>query len=256
MTPLDDGENTNEPSAPRPRLATLGTDLSIRTQIRKWGSRADTWDRHNDSGMANVANQAIETVDLRPGMDCVDLGCGTGRLAIQLAQQGAKVIGVDASAAMVSRMEARAVEEGVSTVSGMVAPIERLNLATGSVDLVITNYALHHLRDPDKAKVVQASYQWLRPGGQLVIADMMLGRGSTPRDREIIASKVRIMLKKGIPGYWRVLKNAGRYVFRIHERPITPEAWSRLLNQAGFVDVQTKMVVSEAAVVAGKKPAA
>lgn len=232
----------------------VGTAVSIRTQRRKWGGRTDTWDRHNDFGMSKVAAKAIEVCDIRPGMDGVDLGCGTGRLALQLAERGANIIGVDVSSAMIERMEAQAKGGPGGTVTGVATPIERFNLPDGSVDLVITNYALHHLLDADKAKVVNAAFGWLRPGGQLVVADMMLGRGTTARDRGIIADKVRIMARKGLPGYWRILKNAGRYLFRVHERPITPEAWSRLFEDAGFGHVRIDTVVAEAAVVKGIKP--
>ena len=232
----------------------VGTGVSIRTQRRTWGGRADTWDQHNDLGMAKVAAKAIEVADVIADMQCVDLGCGTGRLAFLLAELGADVLGVDVSDAMIERMEAQAKRDGIKNVHGQAVPIERLTLPADSVDLVITNYALHHLLDIDKEKVVNAAFSWLRPGGQLVIADMMLGRGATARDREIIAGKLRIMAKKGIPGYWRILKNAGRYLFRVQERPITPEAWSRLLTGAGFVDVASTVVVAEAAVVKGIKP--
>jgi len=235
--------------------AKLGTNFSIRLQRRTWGDRAETWDRHNDSGMAKVAAKALEVANLRPGMDCVDLGCGSGRLALKLAQGGANVIGVDVSGAMIERMEEEAKQEGIERVRGITTPVEHLSLPTGSVDLVITNYALHHLLDADKEKVVRAAFGWLRPGGQLVVADMMLGRGATSRDREIIAGKIKIMAKKGLPGYWRILKNAGRFLFRVQERPITPEAWGRLFKGAGFGNIQSVIVVAEAAVVTGVKPA-
>jgi ubiquinone/menaquinone biosynthesis C-methylase UbiE len=226
MASTSDSEHAPDvPSTPRSWRAKLGTSISIRAQRRTWGDRAETWDRHNDFGMAKVAAKALEVVDLRPGMDCVDLGCGTGRLALKLAEGGANVIGVDVSGAMIGRMEAQAKQEGIERVRGMTTPIEHLSLPTASVDLVITNYALHHLLDADKEKVVRAAFGWLRPGGQLVVADMMLGRGTTSRDREIIAGKIRIMAKKGLPGYWRILKNAGRFLFRVQERPITPDAW-------------------------------
>ena len=232
-----------------------GTKISIRTQRRKWTGRADTWDRHNDAGMTKVAAKAIAMSEVRPGMVCVDLGCGGGRLALELARLGATVIGVDVSDAMIQRMTAQAKNEGIDTVTGIVSPIEHLSLPDGSVDLVISNYALHHLLDADKAKVVRAAYGWLRPGGQLINSDMMLGRGATAQDRQVIASKIKVMAKKGIPGYWRILKNAGRYLFRVHERPITPEAWSRLYEAAGFQNIESVNVVSEANVVKGVKPA-
>lgn len=233
-----------------------GTKISIRTQRRKWTHRADTWDRHNDVGMSKVAAKAIEMSGVQPGMVCVDLGCGGGRLALELARHGATVIGVDVSDAMVERMTSQAKSEGLTTVSGIVSPIEHLKLDPDSVDLVISNYALHHLLDADKAKVVRASFGWLRPGGHLVNSDMMLGRGATAQDRQVIASKIKVMAKKGVPGYWRILKNAGRYLLRVHERPITPEAWSRLYASAGFTEIESVNVVSEANVVKGTKPAA
>jgi len=238
------------------RRERLATKVSIRTQRRKWGGRADTWDRHNDVGMARVAAKAVEMADVRPGMTCVDLGCGGGRLALKLARQGANVLGVDVSDAMIKRMESQALSEGIGTVRSMVAPIEHFTAADESLDLVITNYALHHLLDADKEKVVGAAFGWLRPGGQLIVADMMLGRGTTARDRQLIAGKIRIMAKKGIPGYWRILKNAGRYLFRVHERPITPEAWIRLFEVAGFANVESVNIVAEAAIVKGIKASA
>lgn len=228
--------------------------MSIATQRRTWTRRAETWDRHNDVGMTKVASKAIEIADAKSGMVCVDLGCGGGRLALELARRGATVIGVDVSDAMVERMLAQAKSEGLDHVSGKVSPIEHLNLDPSSVDLVISNYALHHLLDGDKAKVVTAAYAWLRPGGVLINSDMMLGRGSTTQDRQVIASKIKVMAKKGIPGYWRILKNAGRYIFRLRERPITPEAWLRLFEEAGFIDRSSVNVVAEANVVRGVKP--
>ncbi len=253
---------TAGPGAERPAAAAptslrsrVATKVSIRTQRRTWDGRADTWDTHNDAGMQKVASRAMELSHVRPGMVCVDLGCGGGRLAIMLAKEGADVIGVDVSDAMIERMGAQARAEGIATIQGVVEPIEHFSLPTGSVDLVVTNYALHHLLDADKAKVVASAFDWLRPGGRLVVADMMLGRGSTARDRQVVAQKVRAMAKKGIPGYWRITKNAWRYLFRTHERPITPEAWTQLFDRAGFADVSSVDVVSEAAIVTGTRPA-
>ena len=50
-----------------------------------------------------------------------------------------------------------------------------------------------------------------------------------------------------------LLANAARLILRTDERPMTPEAWSRLLRQAGFARVESVDVVAEAAIVKGTK---
>ena len=133
-------------------------------------------------------------------------------------------------------------------------PIERLGLPENSVDLVVSNYALHHLRDSDKQTAVNEAFKWLRPGGMLVIGDMMFGRGGDARDREIIGSKLALLLRKGPGGWWRIVKNSGRYLFRFQERPVSMSAWAAMFSKAGLIDVQAIPVVNEAAVVRGTKP--
>jgi ubiquinone/menaquinone biosynthesis C-methylase UbiE len=119
---------------------------------------------------------------------------------------------------------------------------------------VVSSYALHHLRDPDKTRVVSAAYDWLRPGGTLIIADMMFGRGGTKQDRAIIRSKVRALASKGIGGWWRIAKNACRYLVRVQERPVSMAAWTQMFAQAGFDAITAVSVVAEAGLVTGRRP--
>ena len=133
-------------------------------------------------------------------------------------------------------------------------PIEDLSLPDGSFDLVVTSYALHHLRDADKRRVVCAAYHWLRPGGTLLVADMMFGRGGTRQDRAIIKSKVRALARKGIGGWWRIAKNAYRYLLRVQERPVSMAAWTQTFTQAGFTAITASSIVAEAGLVTGRRP--
>ena len=55
----------------------------------------------------------------------------------------------------------------------------------------------------------------------MVFGDMMFGRGGEKQDREIILSKVSVLLKKGPGGWWRVVKNSARYLARVQEKPIS-----------------------------------
>ncbi len=230
------------------------TSRVTRRQRRVWSKRVDSWDGHDAEGLDAVAEMTVQLASHTTGSRCVDLGCGTGRLAIPLAKLGWKVTAVDISLEMIQRLQTRAAEHGAGQIACMVTPIEALYLPADSVDLVVSSYALHHLRDSDKERLIGRVFTWLRPGGQLVIADMMFGRGLSARDREIVVSKVRAFLRKGPKGWWRIAKNAVRFLLRLQERPLTMNAWVSLLNSQGFHEVTAAPIIAEAAVVAGKRP--
>ena len=224
---------------------------NIARQQRFWTRRAASWDHGagNNPGLVKVVNQVLTSAAPSSGMHCLDLGCGSGQLTLGLAKEVADVHAVDVSQAMIDLLKENAATAGIMNITGEATPIERLDIAEGTYDLVVTNYALHHLKDRDKAILAKRAFGWLRPGGRLVIGDMMFGRGGDARDREIISSKLALLIKKGPGGWWRIAKNAGRYLLRFQERPVAISAWVKMLNDAGFSDVQPIPVVNEAAVV-------
>lgn len=230
------------------------TELAVRRQRRVWSSRVDSWSSHGSVGLEQVTRAVVKEVAARPGMQVVDLGCGTGAVTLEVAAEGASVLAVDVSAGMVDRLLELAAQQGVTGVEGRAEPVESLSLAPAGADVIVTSYALHHLRDPDKARLVEKAYGWLRPGGRLVIADMMFGRGASKEDRAIFASKLKAFAKKGPGGWWRIVKNAGRFLFRVQERPISMDAWKHLLEQAGFQDVTGQVIRQEAGLVSGRRP--
>jgi ubiquinone/menaquinone biosynthesis C-methylase UbiE len=229
---------------------------NIARQQRFWTRRAAEWDHGaaNNPGLVKVVNTVLSEAAPQPGMRAIDLGCGSGQLTLTLAGTVDSVIGVDVSQKMIDLLAANAVAAGVTNVDGRATAIEHLKVDPASVDLVVSNYALHHLRDADKALAVRRAAAWLKPGGRLVVGDMMFGRGGEARDREIIASKLNAMLRKGPPGWWRIAKNAGRYLLRFQERPVAIGAWVTMFEDAGLTGVRSVPVVNEAAVVVGTKP--
>ena len=258
-----DGKLRNYPSAAgdqingadsASRLGRMATSSTVRRQRRIWSRRVNSWDHHTPSGLEKVTAAVLAAASPQPGDQVVDLGCGTGQLSLPLAERGARVLAIDVSSAMVRRLEANARERAIPNVEGLDIPIENLSLPAGSVDLVVTSYALHHLRDADKSRVVSAAYQWLRPGGTLLVADMMFGRGGTSQDRAIIRSKVSALAKKGIGGWWRIAKNSYRYLVRAQERPVSVSAWTAMFARAGFTSITATPVVAEASLVSGRRP--
>ncbi|MCU1494527.1 MAG: Methyltransferase type 11 [Acidimicrobiaceae bacterium] len=245
---------TSRPDAPNPG-APATSRANIARQQRFWTRNARSWDHGagNNPGLVKVVERVVAEGAPAAGQYVVDLGCGSGQLALRIAPAAGTVLAVDVSRAMIDLLDEHARAAGLTNVEGRAVPIEHLELGEGSVDLVVSNYALHHLRDPDKAAAVRQAAGWLRPGGRLVVGDMMFGRGGDARDREIISSKLALMLRKGPAGWWRILKNGGRFLLRFQERPVSMQAWVQMFEDAGLVDVEAIPVVNEAAVVRGTK---
>jgi ArsR family transcriptional regulator len=103
-----------------------------------------------------------------------DLGCGTGRLSEALAPFVRRVVAVDASAAMLEAARARLA--GTSNVEVRAGELESLPVADGELDAAVASLVLHYLADPEAA--LAEAFRALRPGGRLVVVDMM------PHDRE------------------------------------------------------------------------
>ncbi len=236
------------------RLARFATANTVRRQRRVWSGRVATWDQHGSAGLQKVTAAVLAAADVQPGEQVIDLGCGNGQLSLPLAELGAQLLAVDVSPGMVQDLLAEARQRGLTGLDAVALPIESLKLPDASLDLVVSSYALHHLRDGDKAKAMDAAFRWLRPGGRLVLADMMFGRGGTSRDREIIASKIKILAKKGPGGWWRILKNAARYQLRMQERPVSMAAWTSMMTASGFTDVTTSSIAAEAGLIVARRP--
>jgi 2-polyprenyl-3-methyl-5-hydroxy-6-metoxy-1,4-benzoquinol methylase len=250
--PASDPPGGDEPG--RHRLARFATQHAVRRQRRVWSGRVASWDQHGSAGLTAVTAAVLRTAAVTPAMQVVDLGCGTGQLSLPLAREGAQVLAVDVSAAMISQLRQEAQRGGVPSLDGVAVPIEDLALPPESVDLIVSSYALHHLRDADKSRLVSAAYGWLRPGGRLIVADMMFGRGTSSRDRDIIRSKVSVLARKGPGGWWRIAKNAARYLVRVQERPVSMDAWTTMFTSSGFAEVSASTIVAEAGLVVGRRP--
>lgn len=206
------------------------------------------------AGLKKVSAAVIAAAQARPGDRVIDLGSGSGEVALALAESGACVLAIDSSAAALSRLKAVARLRTGPELEILVRPIEYLALPARSADLIVTSYAMHRLRQDDKERLVSACFQWLRPGGRLVVADMMFGRGGSRTDRAIIRTKVRRLARRGIGGWWRILKNGYKYLVRVQDHPASISMWTAMFARAGFEHITATSIINEAGLVAGRRP--
>ncbi len=221
------------------------------------------WDRHvlhadelsRTPGFQELRNTILDLAQPDAADRAVDIGTGTGLLALPLARQVSCVWAVDISAAMVEHLRSRAGSDGLTNVHPLVASATSVPLERESVDLVVSNYCFHHLGRSDKKRGLEEVFRVLVPGGRLVFGDMMFGwRPARPRDRSVIASKVRAMARRGPAGFARLARNALRMLTFAGERPAPPEWWQQALGDAGFVDVAVKCLDHEGGIAVARKP--
>jgi ubiquinone/menaquinone biosynthesis C-methylase UbiE len=110
---------------------------------------------------------------IQPGEQVLDVGCGTGTLAIDIQQRvGAtgRMFGVDPGPQQIARARAKAARRTVP-IDFQIGVIERLAFPDHTFDVVLNTIMMHHLPDDLKRRGLAEIARVLKPGGRLAIAD-------------------------------------------------------------------------------------
>jgi arsenite methyltransferase len=116
---------------------------------------------------------AISYSGARPGEVCVDLGSGRGTDVIRLSETVGKdgfIYGIDISDGMIKKARSTAENLGISNVSFVHSPLEKIGLEDSIADLVISNCTINHAYD--KQAVWNEVFRILKKGGRFVVSDI------------------------------------------------------------------------------------
>ncbi len=195
----------------------------------------DPWSRSVTEDVEFYVAQARSS-----GGPIVELGIGTGRIAVPVALAGIRVIGIDSSAGMLEVCRRKADEAGVASLVDLRLGDLRRPPVTERVPLAVSPFrALLHLEsDPDRLRALRAVLSLLVPGGRFVF-DVF-----SPAMEDIEETHDRWLERE--PGIWerarwdlaeRTLTLAVRGESGQTEMSLSwlePEEWRDLLERAGF----------------------
>lgn len=159
-----------------------GTHSGVRAVAEAFGYTAE--ELASIPAQANMGlscGNPTATANLRPGEVVVDLGSGGGLdvfLASKKVGPTGRAIGVDMTPEMVQRAQANAHRQGFSNVEFHLSTIDKIPLASDTVDCVISNCVINLV--PDKAAVLREIFRVLKSGGRVAISDIALKKPLPP----------------------------------------------------------------------------
>src|SRR5262245_50998161 len=175
-----------------------------------FSSSAGQWDRMRDELFGDRFHLAAFAAFANRAWIVGDLGCGTGQVSAALAPFVQRIVAVDGSAAMLQAAKRRF--HDVDNVELRRGDLEALPIDDARLDAATLMLVLHHITDPAKALTEVARV--LKPGGRLVVVDML------PHDRESYRQQMgHVWLGFSEPHMTRLLTDAGFESFRIVALP-------------------------------------
>jgi SAM-dependent methyltransferase/DNA-binding transcriptional ArsR family regulator len=163
----------------------------------------------------------LEHASVQPGETVLDLGSGAGFdcfLAARLVGETGHVIGVDMTPEMLERARANAKEAGFTNAEFRMGEIEHLPVADNSVDVIISNCVIN--LSPEKEQVFREALRVLKPGGRVIVSDLVLRRELSPQLKNSVEAYVGCIAGASRKeDYLQMMRNAGfRQVEVVEER--------------------------------------
>ncbi len=175
-----------------------------------------------------LLRELVAQAGVQPDGRLLDLACGPGRVALDLAAAFASVWAIDLDPGMIEAGRSQAAERGIGNISWLTGRAEDLAAPNGAFDLITIGEAFHRL---DQRAIAERALTWLRPGGCLAtLGTEGVLDGREPWQRAA-AAVARRWMAVAFPGGWGAA---------LPGAVTGQDGVERLLREAGFVDVGSR----------------
>jgi ubiquinone/menaquinone biosynthesis C-methylase UbiE len=143
------------------------TQLSLDQTANGWDATATQYDEHIPQFLLPYVRECIRLAEVQPSHEVLDVGTGTGLLALEVAPKVARVVALDFSPKMLEILVRNADRTGQKNIEPHVMDGQSLTLQDQSFDRVFSNFGLLYF--PDRVKGFSEMHRVLRPGGRAVV---------------------------------------------------------------------------------------
>ncbi|MFX1283419.1 MAG: arsenite methyltransferase [Promethearchaeota archaeon] len=178
-----------------------------------------------ESNLGLGSGNPIKLANIQLGETIVDLGSGAGGdcfLAANKVGEAGKVIGIDMTPQMIDKARINARKGAYTNIEFRLGEIEHMPVADNTVDLIVSNCVIN--LSVDKAQVFKDAFRVLKPGGRLVISDIILNHDFPDVVKEAFTDIPGCVSRAWVKeNYLGVIKNAGfEQVELLEAETITP----------------------------------
>jgi ubiquinone/menaquinone biosynthesis C-methylase UbiE len=159
--------------------------------------------------IGRLRRMTVDYAMLQPGQSVLDVGCGTGAVTVPAKRKvgvNGKAAGIDPSPEMISVARRKAHRLGLD-IDFQVGVIESLPFSDNTFDVVTSSLMMHHLPDHLQIAGLAEIFRVLKPGGRLVIIDMM--RPDTALKRFFSSVVLHHDIQFNLEDLKRLVKQAG-----------------------------------------------
>jgi ubiquinone/menaquinone biosynthesis C-methylase UbiE len=202
----------------------------IKEQYRVWASTYDE-DKvklFKDSGIdyQEFMDSLIEVCGLKPGMNILDVGAGTGLTSIAIAKAlvgNCKILAIEPVDEMIEKARVNIQKEGFNKIINVEkATAENIPCGNETYDLIICTFAIRHM---DIEKALKEFARVLKPNGKIVIADIAAPEKWRSLLGKIIMPIMQLMISR-------------KYKGEIKSKVLTTNEWKNLIEKLNLKIVQ------------------